>query len=91
MLQCLLCSGVLTVNPASVETVLSLQLSCCTHSLFVVFMKRHPEETNKCVFQQQTDTDLILVAPRGGDLEVKGEPGTGGYECAFDFIKRRRI
>lgn len=57
--------------------------------------KRSPEETNKCVFQQRTDKVLILITPRGGDLDVKGDSGTeekpGGYECAFDFIKRRRI
>ncbi len=58
-------------------------LSCCSNNLLVVIhshssggKKTRPKEKNKCVFQQRTDKDLILVAPRGGDLDVKGESGT---------------
>lgn len=56
-------------------------LSCCSNSLLLVTLtlpleKKTEKETNKCVFQQRTDKDLILVAPRGGDLDVKGESGT---------------
>lgn len=67
----------------SVHRVHHCTLSCCSNNLLVVIhshssggKKTRPKETNKCVFQQRTDKDLILVAPRGGDLDVKGESGT---------------
>lgn len=59
------CTELITVRSPAARTASSLS-SALTRQ----------QQTNKCVFQQRTDKDLILVAPRGGDLDVKGESGT---------------
>lgn len=80
---------------AASERARTLRPSCCLNSLLLVIYSNRKKETNKRVFQRRTDKDLIRARPPrrrfGCEKENRGQRSSAGsYECAFDFIKRRR-